>query len=587
MSFFLSGFYFYYLYRFPKAPERDWVFKYYPEDIVLKTGTRLEAPENRIQYFLNFPAEKPKDTIRIGAFGCSYTYSQTAYKEASYPRQLQIMLKKHFPDKKIEVLNFGIRGAGFDETFFLWEKYSADYGIDYVLFGPRTFHPNRELTFRASDNDYFEYPKERFVLSNGHLQSVHIKGKSIKKRYKNYYSLFPSWTALRYDIKPFKVWEWGLKSDFILNPFYYKSSFKEENWFEESSKIYLLLFKKIEKTHPKKIFILKDAFGIFEDFNIESPKFKDFYNIHYINHSYEEKALYRHTTHYSSLGYEIPAVFFFNALVGNQSFSFNLIKCFYPLQKKLKSKPLKAGNNFKLSELRSIKIKSKKTSVLHFHNVNNYQAKELSENISEDVKSFLGFMSPLDFGNTAYIPLSYSLENNLKVYIKIKAKEKIEIGAIKALDPYEKLFNFYGKYIIYHPNYFDWLYGTYFMLKEMPSLIRQKLEKALESQAGLELLLEDDSLGILEPISIWDDEYLANRLGETILKFIPHGGYNQSLLMMGNPDYISEKKLSSQFPLHIEYLTEEEETFKAPVLGWTCEKQAQSVELNLKNFKPL
>ena len=172
LVFFLGGFYFYYLYRFPKAPKRDFVFNTYPEDLVLKTGSRLETPENRIQYFLNFPRTKSKDTIRIGAFGCSYTYSKAVSKEASYPRQLQMMLEKHFPNKKIEVLNFGIRGGGFDETFFLWEKYAKVYGIDYVLLGPRTFFKQRELTFRKEDNNYFEYPKSRVILSKDELKLI-------------------------------------------------------------------------------------------------------------------------------------------------------------------------------------------------------------------------------------------------------------------------------------------------------------------------------------------------------------------------------------------------------------------------------
>ena len=607
LVFFLSGFYFYYLYRFQKAPDRKFVFNYYPEDLVLKSGTRLHPPDNRIQHFLNFPTAKSKDSIRIGAFGDSYTYSKAVSKEASYPRQLQRMLEKRFPNKKIEVLNFGINGGGFDETFFLWEKYAETYEIDYILFGPRTFHPNRELTFRAQDNNYYEHPKSRFILSKGKLRLVSIQGNSLKKRYKNYYSIFPSWTALRYDVRPFKVWEWILKSDIIKNPFYYRNSYKEEDWTEESSQIYLLLLQKIEKAHPKKVLIVKDIFGVgFDKYPIfKHNSFKNFYNINYINYPYHEKSYYRHKTHYSSLGYEIPSVFFFHALIGKKDFSFNLINCQYSLQSKIKaegtlekSKSLKTPDSFKLSDLKSISIHpllKKKPNLLNFYTLSDYHIKEL--NINPDVKNFLGFSSPVEFGNTAYLPLSYPLKDNLKVYIKLpngkrignqKNKERLELGKIQALDKYQKFFSLYGRYITYYAPYFDKYYGTYFILKDMPPLIKNQIERAFVSEDRLELLLEDKSLGWLELETLEaEEDDVIDLFGRKILRFLPHRGYNQSLLIMGNPDSISEKNLPFEFPLNIKYQINEKTVFKASVLNWDCKKQAQFIELNLKNFTPL
>ena len=124
------------------------------------------------------------------------------------------------------MLNFGVSGSGFQEQFFLWEKYSQHYGLDYILIGPRWFHPDRSATFRKNwffqNRKSLHYPHDRLILSSDNtLKQVHIKGKTLKKRYKNYYSLIPSWTALRYDIRPFFISEHFLNLEKYKNPFYY------------------------------------------------------------------------------------------------------------------------------------------------------------------------------------------------------------------------------------------------------------------------------------------------------------------------------------------------------------------------------
>ena len=121
----------------------------------------------------------------------------------------------------------------------------------------------------------------------------------------------------------------------------------------------------------------------------------------------------------------------------------------------------------------------------------------------------------------------------------------------------------------------------------MPPLIKKKLEKAFNSESTQELLLEDKSLGWLKLETLPEDDDLLDQFGRKILRFFPHGGYNRSLLMMGNPEYITEKNLPVEFLLNIEYQTNKKTAFKASVLNWDCEKQPQFIELNLKNFIPL
>ena len=202
-------------------------------------------------------------------------------KAASYPYQLQQLLNKEFPNKTIEVLNFGISGMGFQEQFLLWEKYAQQYSLDYILLGPRGFYSDRDVTFRIIwDFRYFNYPKERFTLlyrGNG-LKRVHIKGDSLKERYKNYYKLIPTWVALRYDRRPFKIWErfFPFLRYNIQNPFYYTEMSDKE----ESARINTLLLEKMRNSHNKKMFFFTDHIPTFNMYQ----QIKNFYNLNHIQY---------------------------------------------------------------------------------------------------------------------------------------------------------------------------------------------------------------------------------------------------------------------------------------------------------------
>lgn len=128
--FFIFVFYVYYLYKIPNPPDKSGLLKYYSKEIVLKTGGELVYPKDRIQHFLQFSSSKRKDTVRIGTFGDSYTYGSDIDQKASYPHQLQKMFDRYLPDKKVEILNFGMPGSGFQGQFFLWEKYAEEYKLD-------------------------------------------------------------------------------------------------------------------------------------------------------------------------------------------------------------------------------------------------------------------------------------------------------------------------------------------------------------------------------------------------------------------------------------------------------------------------
>ena len=67
--FFVIGFY---TYHSSKFPSRDTLSnhlmclrKYYPDDILVKTGSNLSEPESRTNHFLKFPIKKKSKTIRV------------------------------------------------------------------------------------------------------------------------------------------------------------------------------------------------------------------------------------------------------------------------------------------------------------------------------------------------------------------------------------------------------------------------------------------------------------------------------------------------------------------------------------------
>lgn len=583
----MLGFYIYYLYKYPRPHDINYLSKYYPKDLILRTGGKLYSPKIRFQHFLNFPPSKKQGIIRIGTFGDSNTFGDEVDKTESYPYQLQKLFDQKLPNKKIEVLNFGKGGAGFQEQFFLWEKYAKSYGLDYILLGPRGFWPNRDVTFSKNWWLEFSHPRARFILSDNKLKQVHIKGKTLKERYKNYYTLIPSWTALRYDIKPFQIWEMFLPflRYKIHNFFYYKSMSNEK----EATKINMILLEKMRNLHNKKILF----FTYYKPTFYNYQKIKNLYNLNSI--PFQKNRLYRRFAHKSSLGNELVAKIYFNTLIGKKEFSLKAINCYFKKSttvwkdkiltaksKRFKQNSVNSTNkkfDKDLFAVQSIQVTDGNITILTLrHNISNHYHKKgsyLNHKI-KGTKSFIAFFNKYDFLESAFIPSHIQLKKDMNVYIQLANKNRIKLGSIKPLDIYEKFFVFYEQYIKSNIDTGYTHHYSHFILEKMPFILKDKIKPVKKS---VKLFIEDYKIGHLE---------LYNLYGKNSLRLIPVNGYEKSFLMMGpSRGYVRKHKFPDEFPLYIQYNMNNGESFKSLIPDWRCKKRKQKILLKLPNFDPL
>ena len=584
-SFFLffcfSGFYIYYLYKYNSfsPSNRDQFFKIYPKNIILKTGIALNSKEDRIQHFLNFPFEKDSNTIRIGTFGDSHTYGDEVDKTETYPYQLQQMFHTIYPDKKVEILNFGKGGEAFANQFFLWESYHKKYSLDYILFGPKGLYYDRDSTFSLFwDYKLSHPPKHRFILSenNTAVKEVHIKGDTLLERYKNYYKLIPSRTALLYDKKAFKIWELFLPflRNKIYNPFYYTKIPEKE----EIAKINKILLKKIQKEYDKKILV----FSFHQDTLLKTYKsVQKNYNFNTIDIVDLFKLFYRVYSHSSSLGNEYIAKIYFNALIGKEDFSLNYITCSFIAEKGSFKNEFKGDLDF----IQSLKVIHKKTvlgslrtnSHDHYHGYNkdgsykNYKIK--------NTKYLISFSNTNSFLDSVFFPIEISLNKNWDISIKFKNKETLIIGKAIPLDSHDKTLMFYTPYV-YNQN--DWDKKrrsrriTFFLIEDMPLHLKRKVE---DIDYPLDIFIGNYKIGLLHPQLFYN---------KPAFYFEPVKGYEHSFLMMGSGNSsVREKDLPSEFSSSIEYVMEDGTSFKSAIPSWKCRKEKQNFQFKLPNFQPL
>ena len=246
--------------------------------------------------FLNFPAAKNPGTVRIGCFGDSFVFGHEVGSGYSYPDFLQSL----FNDcgYNVEVLNFGRGAASLVHSFIMWQEYNKKYNLDYVILGPQSVWPERDLSFCSFFYDSYWYNRyrkicynlpvdeERYQWLGGYMHAKIIlkgdklvllepQGDTTAQRYSLYTRWLPPWRYLRYDASvPLFVVAPLLKlfpvSTLNKNPFYYNHDP------DEIKKIYNAVLEQMQEGSGGFVFLpnifIPDSFPYVAPFSHESPQ---------------------------------------------------------------------------------------------------------------------------------------------------------------------------------------------------------------------------------------------------------------------------------------------------------------------------
>ena len=107
----------------------------------------MVSPSFAVDYRINaeglrdreYPREKDPQTWRILAFGDSFAEGWGVEVEESVSKQLEERLREAMPQRKIEVINFGVAGYGTGQELLFFEEVGKPYQPDQVVL---FFYPN-------------------------------------------------------------------------------------------------------------------------------------------------------------------------------------------------------------------------------------------------------------------------------------------------------------------------------------------------------------------------------------------------------------------------------------------------------------
>lgn len=163
---------------------------------------------------------KPPRTIRIGAFGDSFTWGDEVAAGLDFPSQLQKLLGSA---GRFEVFNFGNSWHGFHQAFKIWEDYGRLFDLDFILLGPEGFGYLRGATFNHGFPTAPDYLHGRYILEGNDVRFIDVVGEpDFRDRFAQYYRFIPHLSYLRFDRTPPVFIRALLPGDRSLeNPFYY------------------------------------------------------------------------------------------------------------------------------------------------------------------------------------------------------------------------------------------------------------------------------------------------------------------------------------------------------------------------------
>lgn len=136
---------------------------------------RLTTNSIGIRSVREYSEAPPEDTIRIAAFGDSFTAGPDVHDDEVWTQ----VLESELGDRRIqaEVLNFGVGGYGMDQAYLRWQHLGKAYLPDFVIFGfqPENLYRNASV-FRPIYARYTGIPlsKPRYHFEDGELELVNF-----------------------------------------------------------------------------------------------------------------------------------------------------------------------------------------------------------------------------------------------------------------------------------------------------------------------------------------------------------------------------------------------------------------------------
>ena len=227
-----------------------------PGQALMLGGAHTQEKHPKTSY-IKYPLAKKPGNVRIGIFGCSIV----AGDETAPGYDIASLLNDKFIKngfKNIEVINFGLTARGVHQMYLLWQFIGKDYGLDYVVFFPFSWHKYRDNSFTWSA---LCYPPvyARYILKDNDIQLIQPAGKNLKETYTGYYRLLPPFRYIRYDAKIPMFLRVLLPRALHIrtNPLYYKFNLKKSDK-EEILKTYEIIFEKIASQSKNLIIVAND-----------------------------------------------------------------------------------------------------------------------------------------------------------------------------------------------------------------------------------------------------------------------------------------------------------------------------------------
>ncbi len=205
--------------------------------------------------YIYHPMKKPSGTYRIGTFGDSFTEGEETALGHDYPSFLQEQLREA-GQSKVEVINFGVRGYGMQQSFLLYEYIGRRYDLDAVIFMPFLWFYDRDNTFKLQGSVGALHA--RYVLAQDGLRLVTIDEQTRRQAFENYYSLLPPFKYWRFDANSANLLTTFAVSDHVprSNPFYYEIW---RGYRVELPQLYSMMFAKVAEEIGNVMLVGKDS----------------------------------------------------------------------------------------------------------------------------------------------------------------------------------------------------------------------------------------------------------------------------------------------------------------------------------------